>query len=222
MLIGNLTPQQSITLLVKVNGTSLTFESRVQKSYPEKNLIIADPVMNNGRPVAFRGNNVILDILVYPKGEKPALFRNVASKLLKRKNGTFCYCFATLSESIFYNRRENFRCYVGVDSSMQCRLNSIAQPVLIRDISSTGFALICSSDVRLEPGQLVHTVLNDQPKLNGSRYSFHLYGFVARMQELENGKLLYGCRLNNPIPGLDRYIMEKERIHLRNTGGRQV
>lgn len=222
MLIGDLSPRQKISLLVKVNGTSLTFESRVQESYPEKNMIIADPVLSNGHPVAFRGDNVILNILVYPDGEKPALFKNVASKLLKKKNGEYCYCFATLTESIFYNRRENFRCYVGVDSSMQCRLNSIANPVLIRDISSTGFALICDSDVKLEQGQLVHTVLNDQPKANGSRYSFHLYGFVARVQELENGKLLYGCRLNNSVPGLDKYIMEKERIHLRNTGGKHL
>lgn len=218
MFIGDLKPKQNISLLVQANGNSLTFESKIQESYPEKNMIITDPVISNGRPVSFRGEKVIVNILVFPTGEKPVLFKNVASKLFKKKNGEFCYCFATLSEGVFYNRRENFRCYVGVGSSMQCRLNSIAQPVLIRDISSTGFALICDSDIKLEQGQLVHTVLNDQPKTNGSRYSFHLYGFVARVQELENGKLLYGCRLNNSVPGLDKYIMEKERIHLRNGG----
>lgn len=220
MLLEELKPGQTISLLVKVNGNSLTFESRVQANYPEKHMILADPVISNGRPVSFQGENVVLNILAFVEGEKPALFKNVASKLIKRKDGQLCYCFASLLKSVAYNRRENYRCYVGVNSSMQCRLNSIAQPVLIRDISSTGFALVCDSSVQLENGQLVHTVLNDQPALNSSKYSFHLYGIVARVQELDNGKLLYGCRLNNSVPGLDKYIMEKERIQLRKGGGR--
>ena len=71
----------------------------------------------------------------------------------------------------------------------------------------------------LEPGQLVHTVLNDRPLDGGVSYSFQLYGLVARIQELENGKRLFGCKLNNPIHGLDKYIVEKERIRLKNSNG---
>ena len=32
---------------------------------------------------------------------------------------------------------------------------------------------------------------------------------------LENGLFLYGCRLNNPVPGLEQYIIKKERAVLR-------
>ena len=38
-------------------------------------------------------------------------------------------------------------------------------------------------------------------------------------QELDNGKILYGCRLTDRVPGLDKYIMAKERYRLRRTNG---
>ena len=57
------------------------------------------------------------------------------------------------------------------------------------------------------------------PQKNGTVYSFHLYGLIARIQELDNGKVLYGCKLTGPVPGLDKYIMEKERLRLKSTNG---
>ena len=46
-----------------------------------------------------------------------------------------------------------------------------------------------------------------------------MYGLLTRTQELENGKILYGCRLNNPVPGLEAYIMKKERLRLKKSNG---
>ena len=90
---------------------------------------------------------------------------------------------------------------------------------MIRDVSYTGFAVVCDADFSAECGQLLHTVLNDQPKENGTVYNFHLYGLIARVQELDNGKILYGCQLTGPVRGLDKYIMEKERARLKSTNG---
>ncbi len=219
MRIGDLQPEQNISLLVNVNGTSLTFESKVQENYPRKNMIIADPVIREGKPVSFRGKNIIVNLLASFQDEKPLLFKNVSSKLLKKSNGEFCYCFTTIAEGVIYNRRENFRCYVGIGSSVQRGINSAAHTALIRDVSYTGFAVVCDADFSAECGQLLHTVLNDQPKENGTVYSFHLYGLIARIQELDNGKVLYGCKLTGPVPGLDKYIMEKERLRLKSTNG---
>jgi hypothetical protein len=67
----------------------------------------------------------------------------------------------------------------------------------------------------LEVNQTVHAVLNDHMDETAENFNFHLYGLVARIQELENGLFLYGCRLNNPVPGLEQYIIKKERAVLR-------
>ena len=98
MRIGELKPKQNITLLVNANGTLLTFESVIQEVAPLKNLIFAEAVMSNGKPVSFRGKNIMVSLLVYFDEEKPILFKNVSTKLFKRSGGDYCYGIATIAE----------------------------------------------------------------------------------------------------------------------------
>lgn len=94
-------------------------------------------------------------------------------------------------------------------------LNRAAHEVIIKDISYNGFSVVSKEDLKLEVNQTVHAVLNDHMDETAENFNFHLYGLVARIQELENGLFLYGCRLNNPVPGLEQYIIKKERAVLR-------
>lgn len=215
MRIEELKPGQELTLFVSVNNNSLVFTSRVQEVNPRRHMIFADAVFQEGRPISFRGKGVILNVLAATGDEKPHLFKNVSNTLLRRSNGTLCYSLTTIAESVAYNRRENFRCYVGVETSIRVGSNRAAYEAIIRDVSSNGFAVVCDNDVKFRDGSLVHVILNDQIEEFGERYTFHLYGLVARTQELENGKLLYGCRLNNHVAGLDSYLMKKERHRLK-------
>lgn len=94
-------------------------------------------------------------------------------------------------------------------------LNRAAHDAIIKDISYNGFSVVSKEDLKLEVNQTVHAVLNDHMDETAENFNFHLYGLVARIQELENGLFLYGCRLNNPVPGLEQYIIKKERAVLR-------
>ncbi len=222
MLIEELKPGQEISLLINVNNNSLVFTSRVQETLPRKHTIFAEAVFKGTKPLSFRGKGVVLDILATTEDDKPHLFKNVSNVLLKRANGTFCYGFTTLAESVTYNRRQNYRCYVGIETYIRFGPNQAAHEAIIRDISSTGFAVVCDSDVKFIPGNLIHVVLNDQIEDFGEKYYFHLYGLVARIQELENGKVVYGCRLNNNVKGLDAYIMKKDRYRLKRRNGNDL
>lgn len=215
MRIEELRPGQELTLFVSVNNNSLVFTSRVQEINPKRHMIFADAVFQNGKPISFRGKGVILNVLAAINDEKPHLFKNVSNTLLRRSDGTLCYSFTTIAESVAYNRRENFRCYVGIETSVQVGTNRAAHEAIIRDVSSNGFAVVCDNDVKFPAGSLVHVVLNDQIDGFGEKYYFHLYGLVARIQELENGRTVYGCRLNNHVAGLDAYLMKKERNRLK-------
>ena len=42
-----------------------------------------------------------------------------------------------------------------------------------------------------------------------------MYGIVVRSQDLENGKIVYGCKLNNHVGGLENYVALKERMNLK-------
>lgn len=219
MRIEELKPGQEITLLVYVKNNSLAFTSKVQEVNPLKHIIFADAVFQGEKPISFRGKGVILNVLASVGDEKPHLFKNVSSTLLKRSDGTLCYSLTTIAESVTYNRRKNFRCYVGIETSIRIGSNRAAHEAIIRDVSSTGFAVVCDNDVKFLPGHLVHVVLNDQIEEYGEKFFFHLYGLVSRIQELENGKTVYGCRLNNHVNGLDAYIMKKERYRLKHNSG---
>ena len=221
MRLIEMTVGQNFTINVHIGENSLFFQSVVREIMTKKNFILADAVIRDGKPVSLRGKNVVVDLLFTPESDeiKPLIFKNVTSTLVKKNTGEYFYTFTTLAEGLPFNRREHFRCYVGIPSSLQCSLNSKACNALIKDVSSSGFAVVCDESVVLTPGQLVHTVLNDQPRTNGETFNFHLYGLVQRSQSLDNGKILYGCRLNEPVNGLDRYIMEKERARLKRRGG---
>lgn len=223
MRIEELQPDQKISLLVNANGTPMVFESKVQDVYAKKHFVLIDAVYYEEKALSFRGKSVVVNMLVHPENEPPRLFKNVSSTLLKKNDGTFCYCIRTIAESVAYNRRDTFRCYVGLPSSIQCGPNNAAHEIIIRDISASGYSIVCDSRIALDLNHLIHVVLNDTVETPGrEQYIFHLYGLVKRIEELENGSILYGCKLNNYVNGLEKYLMLKERLRLKRAGGRDL
>lgn len=219
MRIEELLPGQKVTLMVNVGGKNLEFETIVQESYPKKRYILLDPIMSGDKAVSFKGKGILVHLIVTIGDDKPHLFKNVTIVLQKKLDGSLCYQVSTIAESVIFNRRENFRCFVGIHSSVQGGANRAAHPTVIRDVSYTGFSVICDAETQFDPRHVLHTVLRDRIEEMEENFAFHLYGTIARIQELDNGKVLYGCRLTDRVPGLDKYIMAKERYRLRRTNG---
>lgn len=219
MRIEELLPGQKVTLMVNIGDKNLEFETTVQESYPRKRYILLDPVMSGEKAVSFKGKGILVHLIVTIGEDKPHLFKNVTILLQKKLDETLCYQVSTIAESVIFNRRENFRCYVGVQSSVQGGANRAAHPTVIRDVSYSGFAVICDAETQFDPRHVLHTVLRDRIEETEENFAFHLYGMIARIQDLGNGKVLYGCRLTDRVPGLDKYIMKKERYRLKKTNG---
>lgn len=219
MRIEELTPGLAVTFLVTINKEFISFETKIQEVYPRKHLILAEPIYYNGKIVSFRGTNIMVDVLVKRGDEKPQLFKNVTVTTMKKPDGTLCYNLETIAESKPYNRRQHFRCYVGLPTVVQFGQNRSAQDAIIRDVSLSGFSVTCSKDIEISPNQIVHTLFHDYIEELDEKFSLHLYGLIVRTHELENGKIVYGCRLNSRVSGLDNYIAKKERIRLRKTNG---
>jgi len=214
MRIEDLKPGQHVTLIARVKNESATFESTVREVSRRQHTVTVDAIIHGGKPVSFRGKGVMLDVVASAANEKPHLFRNVSCTLFKKKDNKLYYTLSTIAESAIYNRRKNARCYIGLPTSLRFGPNRAAYEAIIRDVSTTGFAVVCSSTVTFRSGQLVHVILNDQleePEGLKKQYSFELNGLVARIQNLGNGQVLYGCRLNRHLVGLEAYIMKKEK-----------
>lgn len=219
MRIEELTAGQSVTLLAHLNNEQLTFDTTIQEVYPKKRLVLAAPVYQNNKVVAFRSKNLIVDLLVNRNDAQPILFQNVTITLLKKPDNSLCYRLQTIAEGKIYNRRQNFRCFIGKEIIMQCGLNHSTCEAVLRDISVSGFSVVCDSDVKLDTNQIIHVVYKDYLEETDQSFVFHLYGIIVRTQELENGRILYGCRLNARVIGLDSYIMLKERLRLKKSNG---
>ena len=219
MRIEELLPGQKVTLMVNFNGKVLEFESEVQESHPRRHFILLTPVTHEGKAISFRGKGIIVNLIVTVGDSKPHLFKNITIHLQKKMDGTLCYHVTTIAEGVVYNRRANFRCFIGIRSSVQGGANRAAHPTVIRDVSYTGFSVVCDPDTEFDSHHVLHTVLRDRIEELEENYVFHLYGIIAHTQELENGQILYGCRLTDRVPGLDKYIMAKERNRLRRTNG---
>ena len=219
MFIDELAIEQEVTLTARIGHEQIEFKTIVRESIPRKHMILTDIVRKNERIVTFNGKGLIVDLDVSPPDSAPLVFKNVKVILQKKSDDSYCYSVSTITEAKVLNRRQAYRCYVGVSTTVQCGSNRSAHDAVIKDISTLGFAVTASADTEFMEGQVLHALLADYIEELAENYAFHLYGIIVRRQELENGQVIYGCKLNNRVPGLDAYIMKKERIRLKKTNG---
>ena len=219
MRIEELTPGQTLTLMIVAGSQQLDFTSSVLEAIPRRHMIIASPVLKDGKIISFSGPNIIVHVIASMGDAKPHVFQNVTIQSAKNTDDTFCYMISTNNESKEFNRRGAFRCSVGAEAPMRIGNNHRAITGVIKDVSSTGFAFTAPDDMSFDLSDTIHAVLNDSLSEGLQPYTFHLFGTIVRTYSLENGKIVYGCQLNNKVPGLDHYIMEKERLRLQRSRG---
>ena len=221
MRIEELTAGVGVTFYINIPlSQQMVFESSITEVNLKKHLILAQAIIKNEKVLSFRGNGITIDLVAALPDDKPVLFKNIFVETLKLGENEYCYNIACAHEGTPYNRREAFRCFVGLPTVMRGGKDMNDHQVIIKDVSATGFALTTGTDVTLEPGQLVHILLEDYIEEINHNYSFHLYGIMVRKQELEQGKTVYGFRLNNHVGGLENYLTQKERIRIKKNRGR--
>ena len=220
MYINEIEKGQDITLSVKIGTETVEFKTIAQDPIPKKRAILADTVTENGKVVSFNSSSISIDLFIYPPDSAPILFRKVQVILYKDKSGTIYYAIVCNSPSVTFNRREAFRIFIGEKVVIQKGSNRSADDVILKDLCSQGFSVtVDKSDMELEINQTIHTVFSDRIEETFQNFSFHLYGIIIRKDELENGKVVYGCKLNAKVPGLENYIMLKERLRIKNKNG---
>lgn len=219
MRIEELTPQQPITFLVIAGEQQLEFSSTVLDVLPRRHMIVAAPVLKDDKIISFQGKGILVHLIVSFQDQKPHIFQNVTIHTAKNDDQSFCYTITTIAESKEFNRRGAYRCFVGIDSSIRVGTNRGAINVTIKDVSATGFSFATDADKEFQENESVHAVLNDYIEETAKNYSFHLFGIIVRHFQLENGKMVYGCKFTSKVVGLERYIMEKERLRLQRSRG---
>lgn len=226
MNLYDLVRQQEITLSINMEQKHLAFETNIQEIFPEKQLLITDPIYHDGKIITFNIPELTIDVIVYPENDTPQVFKKSKITLTRKSDGSCCYVLSMAKESHKHNRREHFRCFVGIPTAVRSEVNGAAHEAIIRDVSIRGFSITCDESVTLQEGQYIDIMLKDYIRESAESYLFNLHGKVVRAQKLDHNKMLYGCRLNKAIDGLESYIIRKERVQLKRNnetkGSRKV
>ena len=114
MQIDDLTAGLSLSFIIHLNNEELQFESRILEVYSRRHTLLAEGVFTDDKIISFRGKGLLVDLLVTLPDDKPQLFKNVTTNVVKRADGTLCYNVFSIAGSKTYNRRQSYRCYIGI------------------------------------------------------------------------------------------------------------
>lgn len=217
MLITEIQPGSNIVIIARTMENQLEFKTVTGDVIPDKSMILAELIMQDGKLLTFKGHNVITDVMLPLEDANPQVFTNVEINLVKKPDGSIWYTLRTIVGSKTFNRRASFRCSVGTVTQIQL-LDAHYEGVM-KDVSNTGFGFVCDENVPIEMGQIVHAGLEDYIERLDESYSFRLSGIVMNIVPIEKNRIKVGCRFNKDVPGIDRYIVTKERMRLKNTKG---
>jgi hypothetical protein len=115
------------------------------------------------------------------------------------------------------NRRSAVRVWLGFDGIAMIGAQKAPYEVTVKDISISGISFILHKDMGIEAGEMAHITFNDVD----ARTKFSLSAIIVRTTEMEDGRVLYGCRLNQESQAIAKYIADKQREKLkasRNVG----
>ena len=207
MKILDLELGSKIIIEISVRTEKLEFETTIAEQI--KGATIIAPIRIEGKFLNLQAKGVKISILYYD-GEKPPVMWEYVPLPSYVHNGETCYrCTCGLPGKVV-NRRNTYRLYVGADGIAQVGANHKGINVLVKDISEGGFSFVYNEKLSTQAGDPVRLVFNDNKK----ELRFNLQGRIVRIVELDETKVLYGCRLIIKNTSLSKYIADKQREQL--------
>ena len=212
MLLEELDVGSKITILVGIGSQTLSFDSVVEE--PSDNGILTTPVYRNDKLVGFRTKGLVIRVQVTNASDQKVYeFANVEILNVKTQDEQIHHKMMCKTPGKQINRRTAVRVWLGFDGIAQVGTHKVAYEVTVKDISVSGISFIFHKDLNVEPGTIAHIVFNDSE----ARMKFSLSAIIVRTAQLEDGKILYGCRLNQESPAIAKYVNDKQREKLKGS-----
>lgn len=212
MLLEELDVGSKITILVGIGSQTLSFDSVVEE--PADNGILTTPVYRNDKLVGFRTKGLVIRIQVTNASDQKVYeFANVEILNVKTQDEQIHHKMICKNPGKQINRRTAVRVWLGLDGIAQVGTHKVAYEVTVKDISVSGISFIFHKDLNVEPGTIAHIVFNDSE----ARMRFNISAIIVRTAQLDDGKVLYGCRLNQESPAIAKYVNDKQREKLKGS-----
>ncbi len=189
---------QSITIVCKLpmQENEIEFRAEVSKSTPQ--YVILDIPKVDDKRLSFKG--VSTSILAEHDG---GVYEFAPCNIVFYKGAYVAQC---MSEGRKINRRKNFRVGISIMGSLIHGGDSPVN-VYVRDVSASGFSI--TTERTYNVGDEITVRFSDMGiKLN-------MTGKIVRAVEEEEGKNIYGAKLERESPGIAQYVQQKQRDILR-------
>lgn len=212
MLLEELDVGSKITILVGIGSQTLSFDSILEE--PSDNGVLTTPVYRNDKLVGFRTKGLVIRLqITNASDQKVYEFTNVEILNVKTQDEQIHHKMICKKPGKQINRRTAVRVWLGKEGIAQIGTNRVAYEVVVKDISVSGISFIFHKDLNVEPGTIAHITFNDTE----ARTKFSLSAIIVRKAELDEGKILYGCRLNQESPAIAKYVNDKQREKLKGS-----
>lgn len=212
MLLEELDAGSRVTILVGIGSQTLTFDTVIEE--PAVDGVLTTPIYRNEKLVGFRTKGLVIRIQVTNASDQKVYeFVNVDILNVKTQDEQIHHKMVCKQPGKQINRRTAVRVWLGLDGIAQIGAHKVAYEVTVKDISISGISFIFHKDMNIEPGTIAHIVFHDTQ----ARMKFSVSAIIVRKAELEDGKVLYGCRLNQESPAIAKYVNDKQREKLKGS-----
>lgn len=226
MYISEMCGGETARLDVVINGAKMEFRTTVVDVEDKKQAkalagiaqkfpyALVEPIVRDNKVIGFPPNGVSYAVTYVDKDtQKPYEWQNVIVKQVAFADGSKYHIFISDKDAKEVNRRERYRLWLGCDGLLQIGIGQKATSVIIKDISATGISFIIENpaavDAALVPknSTLVSLSFSDVE----TNTKFRINAVVVRIEEMEDGRVLYGCRMTQESSSVAKFINTKQR-----------
>lgn len=207
MHIREIPTGSQITVIASIEKHYLEFNTRVLGA-SEENIIIELIKNDEGKALSFASDKITVDVSYVVEEDKPPfLWRNVKVSHIKNNNHVF-HMVTQSAEGKRENRRGAYRLFLGEDASLDLVDKPRSIPVILKDISSTGFAFIHPGELSINKFCKISCTVDNKKLV--------LSGTIVRKQVMDNGNTVYGCHMEKFSKELEKFIAQKQRELINN------
>lgn len=214
MRLSELEKETEVRLNILLDGQHFDFDTIIR--HKNRRDVLIEPIRKGEKMLNVQRENIIMDIMYMRPEGKPILWRNVKLGCVRYKKEIY-YCAQADLEGEEYNRRGDFRLYVGEEFPVMNGSERRAHHVILKDMSSSGFAFISEYELRNADHALMR--IKYIGELKDKSYELALMGKIVRKMELEDGRILYGCALVKKNDAIGHYIYQKQMEQLAGKKG---
>jgi len=170
--------------------------------------LVVDPFIVDETILSFP-KSLDIELMVIHPDKSPIYWQKVyiEQRLYHEK---LCHVITTKLPGVKYNRRNNFRVFIGEAAKLMMQPDQLT-PVTLKDLSNGGFAVLLNKDTELD----LHKKITIQYADHENKKYFELSGRPVRKAEFETHNV-YGCMLDRRYPNLENYLAQKQMEHRPN------